>query len=120
MRGIPWRPARPSSQPGRRPDAAARPADAMRRVNTYNSSLSDEDIAQGKHRRHVGGAWEEIGRLQFDYLVSQGLRPHHRLLDVGCGAMRGGVHFAAYLDPGHYFGIDVNDRLLEAARRVEI
>jgi len=92
----------------------------MRGVNTYSSNLSDADIAAGKHRQHVGGAWDEIGRHQFDYLLAQGLEPRHRLLDVGCGAMRGGVHFAAFLDPGNYYGIDVNDRLLEAARRVEL
>jgi hypothetical protein len=92
----------------------------MRGINTYSSNLSDAEIAQGKHRQHVGGAWDEIGRLQFDYLVGQGLRPEHRLLDVGCGAMRGGVHFAAFLEPEHYFGIDVNDRLIHAAKEVEL
>lgn len=92
----------------------------MEGVNTYSSALTDEEIAAGKHRTHVGGMWEKVGQLQLDYLVDQGLRPEHRLLDVGCGAMRGGIRFAAYLDPGHYYGIDINDRLIEAARRVEI
>jgi len=89
-------------------------------INTYSSNLSDEDIAKGKHRQHVGGAWDEIGRLQVDFLIARGLLPHHRLLDVGCGAMRGGVHAAAYLDAGHYYGIDVNDRLIHAALEVEV
>lgn len=92
----------------------------MRGVNAYSSKLSDADIAAGKHRKHVGGAWEAIGRLQFDYLVAQGLEPHHRLLDVGCGAMRGGVHFARYLEPGHYYGTDINERLVAAALEVEV
>jgi SAM-dependent methyltransferase len=92
-------------------------------INIYGSdrtNLTDEDIAAGKHRKRVGGAWEEIGELQFEYLVSQGLKPDHKLLDVGCGAMRGGIRFAAYLDPGNYYGIDVNNKLLRAARRFEI
>jgi SAM-dependent methyltransferase len=92
----------------------------MRGVNTYSSSLTDEDIAAGKHRAHIGGAWDRIGNHQFEYMVQVGLQPQHRLLDVGCGAMRGGVRFAAYLDPGNYFGIDVNDRLIEAALKVEV
>ena len=28
------------------------------------------------------------------------------LIDIGCGALRGGVHFVRHLDPGHYFGMD--------------
>jgi SAM-dependent methyltransferase len=92
----------------------------MAGINTYSSYLSDEAIAKKKHRRHVGGMWDEMGAFQFDYLVAAGLQPGHRLLDVGCGAMRGGIHFAHYLDPGHYYGNDINERLLEAAIRVEI
>lgn len=60
--------------------------------------------------------WAEIGKLQFDYLVEQGLKPEHRFLDVGCGSLRGGIHFIRYLETGHYFGVDINERLLEAGR----
>lgn len=69
------------------------------------------------HRRQVGGLWEELGRHQFDFLVGQGLEPHHRLLDVGCGSLRGGVHFVGYLDPGHYFGVDIDGDLLAAGEQ---
>ncbi len=61
------------------------------------------------HRKFVGGdgeMWEVIGRLQFDFLVSAGLKPSHVLLDVGCGSLRGGVHFIRYLEPGHYLGLE--------------
>jgi ubiquinone/menaquinone biosynthesis C-methylase UbiE len=60
--------------------------------------------------------WEEIGKLQFDYLVEQGLEPGHRMLDVGCGSLRGGVHFVGYLEDGRYHGLDINPQLLEAGR----
>jgi SAM-dependent methyltransferase len=66
------------------------------------------------HRRAVGGKWDEIGQLQFDFLVGEGLRPEHYLLDVGCGSLRGGVHFVKHLEPGHYFGIDQSAELLAA------
>lgn len=36
-------------------------------------------------------------------------------MDVGCGAARGGLHFIDYLEPGHYFGTDINASLLKAA-----
>lgn len=68
------------------------------------------------HRRQVGGQWEEIGKLQFEYLLTQGLKPSDRFLDVGCGSLRGGVHFIRYLDDGNYYGLDINEQLLEAGR----
>ena len=36
--------------------------------------------------------WEEPGQWQLDALKSVGMAPHHRLVDVGCGAMRLGVY----------------------------
>ena len=66
------------------------------------------------HRAAVGGLWEEVGALQAKFLVEQGLRPEHRLLDVGCGSLRAGVHFVRYLEPGGYFGIDASPELLAA------
>ena len=44
-----------------------------------------EGIATLGHRDYVGGRWEELGRLQFDFLCDHGLRPEHVLLDVACG-----------------------------------
>ena len=74
------------------------------------------------HRRTIGSTpfWDELGRLQLDYLVARGLEPRHYLLDVGCGPLRGGIHFIRYLEAGHYFGIDKRADVLEEARRHEL
>ncbi len=56
----------------------------------------------------IGGMWEIIGEVQFEFLVSQGLKPQHRLLDIGCGTLRGGRHFIAYLEAEKYTGIDLS------------
>jgi SAM-dependent methyltransferase len=72
------------------------------------------------HRAAIGLPWEPMGRLQFDFLVAQGLEPHHYLLDVGCGPLRGGVQYMAYLEAGHYFGVEKQAPLLEAGRDIEI
>jgi SAM-dependent methyltransferase len=66
----------------------------------------------------VGGMWDEIGRLQFDFLVARNLRPHHKLLDLGCGTLRGGRHFIRYLGPGNYCGIDISREAVSAARQL--
>lgn len=70
-------------------------------------------IAQGRHREVIGGMWDEIGALQRDFLMARGLQPGHRLLDIGCGALRGGVTLIPYLDPGNYWGIDKHRALLD-------
>jgi SAM-dependent methyltransferase len=87
------------------------------RGSIHSRELSDEEIAAGVHRELDGGLWDEVGTLQFYFLRSEGLRPEHTLLDVGCGALRGGVHFVTYLDEGNYCGIDRNRSLVAAGRR---
>jgi SAM-dependent methyltransferase len=74
------------------------------------------------HRRSIGNVklWDTLGRLQFDYLVDRGMEPQHYFLDVGCGPLRGGVHFIRYLETGHYYGVDKNAPVLEEAERLEL
>ena len=45
-------------------------------------------------------------KTHFEYLIEQNLQPHHKLLDVGCGALRSGKHIIPYLDVKNYYGID--------------
>ncbi len=87
------------------------------KINEYGRQLDPAEIEAGEHRSFVGGLWEEMGALQFDFLRAQGLQPGQRLVDVGCGALRGGVHFIRYLETGHYYGIDINASLIEAGAR---
>jgi hypothetical protein len=58
----------------------------------------------------VGGMWDEIGKLQFEFLVKEGLNPEHFLLDVAWGSLRVGVHFVRYLESDCYKGIDIFGR----------
>lgn len=86
----------------------------------YSTVLSDDDIASRKHRRIVGGRWEEIGTLQRDFLISRGLHPNMKLLDVGCGSLRAGTLLVDYLEPGNYFGVDINPSIIEAGYNFEL
>lgn len=86
----------------------------------YNTGEVARRVADGQHRDVVGGMWDKIGRLQFDVMQEQGLAPHHKLLDIGCGALRGGIHFVRYLDAGNYFGMDISPSLLEAGYELEL
>jgi hypothetical protein len=88
----------------------------MKGVNAYSKELSSEEIRNKEHRALFGGLWDELGRLQLEFLVEAGLEPRHKLLDIGCGCLRGGIHYLDYLDEGNYFGLDVNSSLIEAGK----
>ncbi len=46
--------------------------------------------------------------------------PNHKLLDFGCGTLRGGLPLIDYLDPGNYYGLDVRiETLKEACNELE-
>jgi SAM-dependent methyltransferase len=61
--------------------------------------------------------WLALGQMQFDYLIEHRLRPGHRMLDIGCGNLRGGWRIIDYLDPGNYYGIDISPDILIAAKK---
>lgn len=89
-------------------------------IDGIGRERTQQAIAAGGHRGVIGGLWEEAGQLQLDFLVSQGLLPGHRLLDVGCGSFRAGVKLIPFLEPGNYYGLDAVEGLLEAGYRHEI
>ncbi|NQX87759.1 MAG: class I SAM-dependent methyltransferase [Halioglobus sp.] len=80
----------------------------------------DEGIRVMGHREYIGGHWDEIGALQFDFLKSKGLQPQNYLLDIACGSLRLGVKAIPYLEPGHYLGIEKESGLVEAGLNEEL
>lgn len=67
--------------------------------------------------RMVGpfGYWDSLQRFQIEFLKERGLRPHHSLLDFGCGPLQGGLEFIRYLEPGKYTGVDIRLEPVAAA-----
>ena len=75
--------------------------------------LSDREegehvIANIGHRTYVGGLWDELGLLQFQFLLEMGLKPSDCLFDIGCGSLRGGRHFIKYLYNSLFLKITTN------------
>ncbi len=87
---------------------------SMLGINSYGRELNQDDIAKNVHRGFIGGLWGKLGKLQLEFLKEHGLQPDHKLLDIGCGCLRGGLHFMRYLETGNYYGIDINRSLIEA------
>src|SRR5215475_8544809 len=78
-------------------------------------------LASPAERRHslVGPmrGWQKKRDFQIFFLKQMGLQPAHYLLDIGCGTLRGGIPLIDYLDPGHYFGVEVRPLVLEEAAK---
>lgn len=87
---------------------------------TYLNPQGDRGIAKMGHRGYVGGMWEEIGGLQFDFLLSKGLNPNSFLLDIACGSLRLGAKAIPYLDCGHYLAIEKESGLVKAGLEKEL
>lgn len=86
---------------------------------SYYRAVMASDAArnpEGAVGSHTHDSWLEIGQLQFDYAVSHGLKPDLRMLEIGCGNLRAGRLFIEYLDPGHYYGLDISPDILLSAQ----
>lgn len=82
---------------------------AVMRSDTANNP--EAAVGSRSHDR-----WLALGAMQFDYLLSHGLKPEHRMLEIGCGNLRAGWRFIDHLDAGHYYGIDISPDILFAAQ----
>ncbi len=89
--------------------------------NIYEDPKRVEEMTRnGEHRDVIGGLWDEMGVWQFEFCKDRGLNSSDIFLDIGCGSFRGGVHFARYLQPAHYFGVDAHAVLLDAGYEREL
>lgn len=62
--------------------------------------------------------FETAGRALLITLLSEGLTPSSKVLDVGCGCLRGGYWLIHFLDKSGYCGIEPNVPMLEAGTRI--
>jgi len=83
--------------------------------------LARENKARGHSYETVGAPDEELyeiaGKILFMGCCKNGLREHHRILDIGCGNGRLAVKLERYIKPpGEYYGIDIAETLIEEAK----
>ena len=86
----------------------------------FISPQGERGITKKGHRGYVGGLWEEMGDLQFNFLLSMGLKPNMYLLDIACGSLRLGVKAIPYLECSHYLGIEKWSALVKEGLEKEL
>jgi SAM-dependent methyltransferase len=82
----------------------------------YFADLVKNDLAQGRTHPSLGRiAWEE----RFDKFQARvGLKPDDVCVDYGCGTLRMGIHVIRFLNRGCYWGLDIDQELLDQGFRI--
>ena len=60
------------------------------------------------------------GTIVIEIVTALGLARGHRLLEMGCGALRAGAHIIEYLEPDRYWGVDIDELSLRAGVQYEL
>jgi ribosomal protein L11 methylase PrmA len=85
----------------------------------YAESVLDALSGERKHAslgpKLMEGS-EDHARQRFDEIVAQGIKPGDTVVDYGCGTLRLGALFIAYLDAERYIGLDIDERIIAAGR----
>jgi SAM-dependent methyltransferase len=87
----------------------ANAANPQRRLEEVGRSLHSEGIFTGGPPQY----FEIAGRLQLAALLREGVYPWSKVLDIGCGCLRGGYWLIHFLDTNRYFGIEPNTVMLQ-------
>ena len=69
-------------------------------------------------RNLPGSAFGEAAGKMLKMLIANGLNKDDVCVDYGCGTLRVGVHVIKYLQRGAYWGLDVDDAVLEEGRKL--
>ena len=86
----------------------------------YVHTIMGHLVGEGGRHSTLGAdpIWEKQGEEVLLRLTQLGLRPSDVVVDYGCGTLREGIHLIRYLDTGRYIGLDIDERILSAGRRL--
>lgn len=88
-------------------------------ITTHGLDFDDAELVERLELlRWPLGAWRIDREVQSCALDKLGLKPQHRLLEIGCGPLQVGAPLIRYLDRGNYTGVDISSERLAAARQV--
>lgn len=94
----------------------------MKNDTTEEKLGKNVPVGSRHYRAFVGppDKYDLVSAMQFNLLTLLGLREEHSLLDIGCGSLRAGKLFIAYLLPRNYYGVEPERWLVEEGIRNEL
>jgi len=91
--------------------------DRQERNNSISDIIGKNSRTVSRDAPFIKGLYDvSTGPLFVDFLKEEGVLPHHRFLDFGCGYGRVGIPLLRYLQPGHYVGIDLSSERVRLAK----
>ncbi|KAI4302977.1 hypothetical protein MLD38_038662 [Melastoma candidum] len=89
-------------------------------ANNHTALPCPGELLVEEHHSNYGEPWAG-GRDVFEFLAEAvSLKPESRVLEIGCGTLRVGLHFIGYLEAGHYHCLERDELSLMAAFRYEL
>ncbi|KAK9080765.1 hypothetical protein SSX86_000523 [Deinandra increscens subsp. villosa] len=89
-------------------------------AKNHTSLPCPNELLVEEHHSNYGEPWAG-GRDVFEFLAeSSQLAPESRVLEIGCGTLRVGLHFIDYLAPEHFHCLERDELSLMAAFRYEL
>ncbi|CAN8269668.1 unnamed protein product [Cochlearia groenlandica] len=89
-------------------------------ANNHTALPCPGELLVEQHHSNYGEPWAG-GRDVFEFLAqSSNLKPSSRVLEIGCGTLRVGLHFIRYLNPNRFHCLEKDELSLMAALRYEL
>ncbi|KAL8516316.1 hypothetical protein ACS0TY_014832 [Phlomoides rotata] len=89
-------------------------------ANNHTALPCPGELLVEEHHSNYGEPWAG-GRDVFEFLAeSAHLTPDSKVLEIGCGTLRVGLHFIRYLEPEHFHCLERDELSLMAALRYEL
>ncbi|KAG8479137.1 hypothetical protein CXB51_029684 [Gossypium anomalum] len=89
-------------------------------ANNHTALPCPGELLVEEHHSNYGEPWAG-GRDVFEFLAeSSRLTANSRVLEIGCGTLRVGLHFIRYLKPKHFHCLERDELSLMAAFRYEL
>ncbi|KAK2977349.1 hypothetical protein RJ640_013328 [Escallonia rubra] len=89
-------------------------------ANNHTAFPCPGELLVEEHHSNYGEPWAG-GRDVYEFLAeSVHLAPESRVLEIGCGTLRVGLHFIRYLIPEHFHCLERDELSLMAAYRYEL
>ncbi|CAH2055059.1 unnamed protein product [Thlaspi arvense] len=89
-------------------------------ANNHTALPCPGELLVEQHHSNYGEPWAG-GRDVFEFLAeSANLKPSSRVLEIGCGTLRVGLHFIRYLNPQNFHCLERDELSLMAALRYEL